>query len=268
MRPLRQAAAMVSTLTGNAALLAGITRVELRKKYAGSVLGIAWVLLQPALLLAVYLFVYMVVFKVRFPGFSEMDFVMFVFAGLVPFLGAVEALNGSALSVKVNMHLVKNVMLPVELVPVRTVFVALAGEAVALVLVILLGAVAGTVGPSLLGLPLALFLQTLALLGLGWIVSGLGVALPDVSYFINSFLFLLMFVSPIAFRPDMVPEGFKLVVYANPVFYMLEAFRDCLIAGRTPDPRIWGMLALMSVAVFIAGAAFFRSFKNILVDYE
>jgi len=106
-------------------LLAAITRVEFQKRYAGSVLGVSWLVLQPALLLSVYLFVYLVVFKVRFPGFSEMDFVVFVFAGLVPFLGTIEATNGAALSIKANMHLVKNVMLPTELVPVRTVPVAM-----------------------------------------------------------------------------------------------------------------------------------------------
>ena len=268
MKIVRQAGAMVTTLARHASLLVGITRVELQKKYAGSVLGIAWLVLQPALLLSVYLFVYLVVFKVRFPGFSQMDFVLFVFAGLVPFLGAIESLNGSALSIKVNMHLVKNVMLPIELVPVRTVLVALAGEMVALVLVILLCGVTGSLGPEVLGLPVALLLQTLALLGLAWIVAALGVALPDVSYFISMFLFLLMFISPVAFKPEMVPAAFKFVVYGNPVFYMLEVFRDCLIAGRQPDPRIWIAHAVMSVMVFVLGAAFFRSFKNVLVDSE
>ena len=53
---------------------------------------------------------------------------LYVFAGLVPFLGTIEAINGAALSIKANMHLVKNVMLPIELVPVRTVLVAMTGE--------------------------------------------------------------------------------------------------------------------------------------------
>lgn len=268
MKLITHAGTMAATLAAHASLLVSITRVELRKRYAGSVLGVSWLILQPALLLSVYLFVYLVVFKVRFPGFSEMDFVVFVFAGLVPFLGAIEALNGSALSIKANMHLVKNVMLPIELIPVRTVLVALAGEFIALVLVILLSAANGSLGPMVAALPLALLLQVLALLGLAWIVSGLGVALPDVSYFISLFMFLLMFISPVAFRPDMVPPSFQFVVYGNPVFYMLEVFRDCLIAGRQPDPRIWGAHVTLSLVLFVIGAAFFRSFKSVLVDSE
>ena len=268
MNPIRHAGSMVSTLAGNASLVVAITRVELQKRFAGSVLGVSWLFLQPALLLSVYLFVYLVVFKVRFPGFSELDYVVFVFAGLVPFLGAIEALNGSVLSIKANMHLVKNVMLPIELVPVRTVMVALSGEAVGLALVILLSAINGSLGPTLALLPVAVLLQVIALLGLAWLVSGLGVALPDVSNFVSLFMFLLMFISPIAFKPDMVPSSFQVVVYANPVFYMVEMFRDCLISGREIDPRMWGANAVLSMIVFVLGAAFFRAFKSILADYE
>ena len=126
--PARALAAPAGTcsnlIAAHRQLLAAITRVELAKRYAGSVLGMAWLVLQPALLLAVYLFVYMVVFKVRFPGFSKFDYVLFVFCGLVP----LSRLHGGdrrrgALSIKENIHLVKNVMLPIELIPVRTVLV-------------------------------------------------------------------------------------------------------------------------------------------------
>jgi lipopolysaccharide transport system permease protein len=94
-------------------LLVSITRVELAKRHAGSLLGIAWVVLQPALLLCVYLFVYMVVLRLRFEGFSRLDYVLYVFCGLVPYLGFMEALTTGALSIKQNIHLVKNVMLPI-----------------------------------------------------------------------------------------------------------------------------------------------------------
>src|SRR6185295_8106709 len=104
-------------------MLAAITKIELAKRHAGSVLGTAWVVLQPALLLSVYIFVYMVVLRMRFEGFSRFDYVLFVFCGLVPYLGFMEALTTGALSIKQNIHLVKNVMLPIELIPVRSVIV-------------------------------------------------------------------------------------------------------------------------------------------------
>jgi ABC-type polysaccharide/polyol phosphate export permease len=148
------------------------------------------------------------------------------------------------------------------------VLVALSGESIGLALVTLLAAFNGELGPMLAALPVAVLLQAVALFGVAWIVAGLGVALPDTSYIISLLMFLLMFLSPIAFEPAMVPEALRFIVYGNPVYYMLEVFRDCLIAGRTVDLRIWGIHAVMSATLYLIGAAFFRHFKSVLVDYE
>src|SRR5215467_1274739 len=123
-------------------LLASITRVELAKRHAGSLLGMTWVVLQPALLLSVYLFVYMVVLRMRFEGFSRFDYVLYVFCGLVPYLGFMEALTTGGLSIKQNIHLVKNVMLPIELIPVRSVIVGMTSEFVSIGLVLTMVTVA------------------------------------------------------------------------------------------------------------------------------
>lgn len=264
----RATRAMVNVIGGNLPLLVAITRVELSKKYAGSVIGPAWVVLQPLLLLSVYLFVYMVVFKLRFPGMSQLDYVLYVFCGLVPYLGTIEAVTMGAVSIKQNIHLVKNVMLPIELVPVRAVLVAGATQAIGLGLVILLSAVNGSLSWHVLWLPAAWLLQLVMLTGLVWILAGIAVALPDISYFLNLFMFLLMFVSPIAFTVDMVPPSLSATIFLNPVYYMLEVYRDSLLFGRLPSPHIAATYIGLSVVTFAAGAAFFRAFRGVLLDYE
>ena len=259
---------MVRTLAGNARLLVGITRVELSKKYAGSVLGAAWLFLQPALLLSVYLFVYLVVFKVRFPGFSRLDYVLYVFCGLVPYMGLIDAVTLGAVSIKQNIHLVKNVMLPIELVPVRAVLVASTTQSVGLTVVILLSALNGTLTLHVLWLPVIWALQILMLFGVTWILASIAVALPDISYFINLFLFLLMWVSPIGFKEDMVPPELAAVLYLNPVYYLLEVYRDSLLFGRFPAPHIAAVYVGLCLLFFAVGSAFFRAFRGALLDYE
>jgi lipopolysaccharide transport system permease protein len=261
----RQSSAVILS---NRGLLRSITRVELQKKYAGSVLGMGWVLLQPALLLGVYLFVYLVVFNVRFPGFSTFDYVLYVFCGLVPYLGFMEALTTGALSIRQNIHLVKNVMLPIELVPVRSVLVGMTSQFVSLGLLLVLLAFNGNLSAHVLWLPLVVALQVMLLVGLVWVLAALTVALPDITYFLNLLVFLLMFVSPIGFTPDMVPPSFRWVVYLNPVYYMVEAYRDSMLNGTWPEPWEAFVFAAMAMGTFAAGAAFFRAFKGVLVDYE
>src|SRR6266699_338805 len=142
-------------------MLVSITRIELAKRHAGSTLGMTWVVLQPALLLSVYLFVYMVVLRMRFEGFSRFDYVLYVFCGLVPYLGFMEALTTGALSIKQNMHLVKNVMLPIELIPIRAVIVGMASQFVSLGIVLVMSALSGSLTWRVVFLPAALGLQIL-----------------------------------------------------------------------------------------------------------
>src|SRR5206468_1904754 len=207
-------------------MLAAITRIELAKRHAGSVLGMAWVVLQPALLLSVYVFVYMVVLRMRFEGFSRFDYVLYVFCGLVPYLGFMEALTTGALSIKQNIHLVKNVMLPIELIPVRAVLVGMASQFVTIAFVLVLVTGNGSLSWHVLWLPAVVFLQMMWLVGLTWILSSITVALPDVTYFVNLFVFMLMFLSPIGYRPEAVPLKFRWVIQFNPIYYLTEMYRD------------------------------------------
>jgi lipopolysaccharide transport system permease protein len=268
VRMSRAAGRMLEMMWSYRRVLAAVTRVELAKRYSGSVFGKAWLIINPFLLLSIYLFVYLVVFKVRFPGFSEFDYTLYVFTGLVPYIGMSESLTSGAVSLRQNMHLVKNVMLPVDLIPVRTVLVSLVGEVVSILIVALLILGDGDIGFRLLLLPVVIALQIFFLLGCVFILSALVVALPDLANFVNLAMLLLMFISPIGFKPDMVPQGFTAMLYFNPVYYMADAFRTVLLRSHPVNPAILFGFALISVVTFIAGSAFFRRFKNMLVDYE
>lgn len=273
MNPVAAAADAFGKMTGiivrNRRLLASITRVELAKRHAGSVLGMTWVVLQPGLLLSVYLFVYMVVFPSRsLQNFGQLKFVLYVFAGLVPYLGFIEALTTGGLSIKQNIHLVKNVMLPIELIPVRAVLVGMASQFVSIGLVLILAGIGRSLTWNLVWLPAVVLLQMMWLVGLTWILASVTVALPDITYFVNLFVFLLMFVSPIGYRPEDLPSGFRWVTTINPVFYMTAMYRGSILQGNRPSLTVVAVYVVMCVATFALGGAFFQQFKGVLTDYE
>jgi len=249
-------------------MLVAITKIELAKRHAGSVLGMAWVVLQPALLLSVYVFVYMVVLKMRFEGFSRFDYVLYVFCGLVPYLGFMEALTTGALSIKQNIHLVKNVMLPIELIPIRAVIVGMASEFVSIGLVLVLLAADRSLSWHVAVLPIVVILQVMWLAGLTWMLSSITVALPDVTYFVNLFVFMLMFLSPIGYKPEMVPPGFAWVIYLNPIYYMTQMYRAAMISGTPLTASVAVVYVVMCLATFGLGGAFFERFRGVLTDYE
>lgn len=249
-------------------VLSAVTMVELSKKYSGSVFGQAWLVLYPLLLLSIYLFVYLVIFKMRFPGFSELDYTIYVFTGLIPYIGMSEALTSGAVSIRQNIHLVKNVMLPIDLIPVRAVLISLVGQGVSILLVLALVIWNGTLSYQIALLPVVVFLQMLFLIGCVLILSALVVALPDIANFVNLGMLLLMFISPIGFKPEMVPPGFQPIIFLNPVHYMTDAFRMAMLSDHMLDWQSIGIYVGMCIVVFALGCAFFRRFKNVLVDYE
>jgi lipopolysaccharide transport system permease protein len=245
-----------------------VARIEFAKRYSGSVLGRFWIVLYPALLLSVYLFVYAVVFQVQFPDSSSVDYAVYVFCGLIPYIGFMEAVTSGCIAIKQNIHLVRNVMLPIELIPLRYVLMSIITETIGLVLLIGLAGWNGSLGWNLVGLPFVILIQTMLLAGLVWFIAPLAIVLPDTHYFVNLFVMLLMFISPIGFRPDMVHGLFRVALYLNPVYYMTEVFRGTVINGHAMPASVVVSYVAISAFLFFAGSAFFRKVQNVLADCE
>jgi len=249
-------------------LLLATTRIELVKRYAGSGLGFSWIILNPLLFLSVYLFVYLVVFKTTGPGLTTMGYTIFVFAGLVPFLAFMESANSSAALIRANLHLVKNLVFPPDLIPVRLVLTVFVGEFVGLAILLVLAVFDGDLSWKLALLPAMLCIQFLFLVGTAFLCAGFGVLLPDFGYFLNSFLMLLLFLSPIGFRTGAVGGLIRYIVVLNPFSYMIEAFRSVLVGEGDFDYKAVIIFTLMAVALFVLGSAFFNRLRAHLVDYE
>ena len=261
--------AVLETMVARRAVLLATTKVELKKKYSGSLLGPLWIVLLPTMLLGVYLIIYLLIFPARVAGLDSLSYVLFIFSGLVPYLGLLEAIGSGTVSVKQNIHLVKNIMMPIELIPIRSTMIGMVGELVSLAVLLVLLGVNGSLTWHILWLPIVLALQFCFLLGIVYVLSAIAVSLPDISYVIGLILTLLMFVSPIGYFPDKLDS--RLVVPLldlNPVAYMIEVFRDCMFYGRFPPPLTIIVYFLLSLGSLVGGIAFFTRFKNVLIDYE
>jgi lipopolysaccharide transport system permease protein len=77
-----------------------------------------------------------------------------------------------------------------------------------------------------------------------------------------------MFISPIGFKPDMVPPALQFVIWMNPVTYLIEMYRACMIYGQFPGAVVILIYLVMCTGTFALGSAFFRKFKLIIVDFE
>jgi homopolymeric O-antigen transport system permease protein len=258
---------ILQTIFSHRKVLPAIVRSELEKRYSGSLLGSIWVLLYPILFLAVYLFLYLVIFRMRFPGFSRMDYVVYVFCGLIPYLGCFEALTAGATVLKSNVYVVRSLILPLELIPIRSVLVSLVSQVVSLGVLLVLATSTQGLTPHCLWLPVIFLMQVLLLMGLVFFCACAGLVLPDLAYFLQLALMLLMFVSPIGFKPEQVPERFQWVIYWNPVTYLIEVYRCSLVYHRRPTLLEFGPYLLMCLGAFVLGSAFFLRFKDAVNEH-
>jgi len=248
-------------------LLLRITWSDLRTKYAGSLLGITWVVIAPAILLSLYAAVYLVIFRVRVPGLGDWGYVLYIFAGLVPYLMTAEALSGGVGSVILNRGVLNSTVFPIDLAPVKavlgaqgTMLVGMLGTAIGVVAV-------GRGSWAILLLPLVWALQVMALIGVTWIVSLVNVVFRDLQNLITLLLFVLMIASPIAYTPAMVPHSLRAIIYLNPFAYFVLTYQRILVLGQLPDPTMAVVLVASSLLVFVAGGWFFARVKSVMMDH-
>ena len=137
-----------------------------------------------------------------------------------------------------------------------------------LVLLILMIVPTKYAGPHLFYLPVALATLLLFTLAVVWLLSAVAVVVPDIAQIVNIALLLFMFVSPIGYSLDMVPSRMRLLVYLNPMTWLIEAFRFALLGIRSSP---WWYDALFLGAAAVAAAAsgtFFRRMSPMFSDYE
>jgi lipopolysaccharide transport system permease protein len=249
-------------------VLWALTVIESRKKYAGSILGMLWYPLYSALLLGCYCFVYMVIFHARYKELGTYEYVLYVFAGLIPFLGLSEAVATSTQSVRQSMAILRNAVFPLEFIPVKAVGAALFGLASSLAILVVMAAPTSHIGLHVLYLPVAVIALSMFCVMTGWVLSATAVVVPDLAQVVNIVLMLLMFVSPVGYPINNVPAQVRFLLYLNPLTYLIDMFRFAILGIR--DIPFWVdplFLASTLVAAALAGT-FFRTVSPIFSDYE
>ena len=248
-------------------LLWRVSISELRSRYAGSLFGVGWAVISPLLIIAIYSVIYLVIFRVSVPSMTKIEYVLFIFSGLIPFLMTSEALGGGVGSVVANKAVLSNTVFPVDLVPIKSVLLAQFTMLVGMVVILTVSASIGILSWTALLLPVVWFLQVLALIGIVWILSLINLVFRDLQNLISLIIMILMVASPIAYTPDMVPSALKVLILLNPLAYFLLAYQRILVMGQLP--LWWDSLAIviLGFGLFFIGGVFFSRVKQAMVDY-
>lgn len=239
---------------------------DLKSKNAGSIFGVVWLFLYPILFLAMYAFVYLMIFKIRLDVMSPYEYVMLIFCGLIPFLSFAEALGRGVNSVTSNSNLIKNTLFPIEFAPVNVVLSSQVLLFVGFIMLFIVMIFFDKVGIAYIYLPLIVILQVMFTIGLVWILSTLNVFFRDLGQIIGLVILMLMMISPIAYTEDMIPEGMRGILYINPLYYMIMLYQKIFMFNEL-DIKLLGIFSILSLLHFIIGYYFFTKLKGVFNDY-
>lgn len=231
-------------------LVRQLTLREIRDRYSGAYLGVLWSLAQPLLRLGVYCFLFLMIFKPRAAAgtVTRGEFVAGLFCGLIIYRLFAETVSRSPNLVTSKRSFVKNVVFPLEVLPVVSLgasFLLFLGPL--MILLIALVSLAH-VPATIVLLPATLLPLLMLTLGLSWWLAALGVFVGDVSHAVRFVTQMLFFMSPIVWRVNLLPPAYRPYAMLNPLAVIIENTRAVAIHGQMPD---WPQLA----AVVVGAAA-------------
>ena len=236
-----------------AALTWTLSRKNFQVRYKRAVLGIVWAVLQPAFQAAVLSLVFIKVFSA---GNGVPDFPVFVLSGMLPWTFFAQSLSVGTVSVLENGSLVKKVPVPLFVFPWAAIGGMALAFAAALPVLLVAGLVVGGIGWHVVLLPLALALQLLAVAGLATLTASLYPAFRDVRYFVESALVVGLYLTPVLYPPEKLPDLAREVLRFNPLTGVLSLYRAAFLS-RDVDWASVGASLLVGLTLLYFGFTIF-----------
>ena len=227
---------------------------DLRGKYKGSVLGFMWTFVNPLLQLLVYNMVFSIIMKA---GVEK--FYLYLFVGLIPWLFFSAAITGGSTCIIAQKDLIKKIRFPREIIPISFVTSQFVNMILSFIVVILVSVISGvrpTIG-GILCLPVIMLVEYLMALGIALISSSLTVYFRDLEHILAIIAMAWLYATPICYPEEMVPAEYLPIYRLNPVTPIVNAYRDVLYWGRTPDLRTLLLAVLIGLVTVVLGILIF-----------
>ncbi|MFZ4077020.1 MAG: ABC transporter permease [Legionellaceae bacterium] len=260
---------MGSSLWRNRELVYALIKREISSRYRGSVLGFFWSFFHPMCMLAIYTFVFSIVFKARWGSGSDSkaEFALVLFAGLIVFNLFSECINRAPHIILANVNYVKKVVFPLEILPWVALGTALFQALMSFVVWILFYLIMfGMPHPTFCLLPLMLLPILFLNMGFSWFLASLGVYLRDIGQFIGIVTTVLMFLSPIFYPVSSLPVQYRHFLLLNPLTPVIEGVRDVLFWGNLPNIAMYATYLSISVIFSWVGFIWFQKSRKGFAD--
>jgi lipopolysaccharide transport system permease protein len=261
-------AAPFQTIVRHRELVIELVKRELKDRHVGQALGVVWAYGHPLVLMLIYTFLFAYVFPTRVVGGpdGERDFAVSVLAGVLSWLAFQDILARATTILASQASLVKQIVFPIEVLPIKAAIASALPYSVALAFTIAYAALHGTLTAMVLVVPFLIALQLAAMVGAAFLLAVFGVFFRDLRDVVTVFCSINLFAQPILYNPDALPSVMKWVFLFNPFSYQVWCWQDALYHGRFAHPVAWVVFPLCAVLTLAIGWALFGRLKHHLGD--
>lgn len=249
-------------------LLWNLVKRDLRGRYIGSIIGIFWSVINPLLLMLMYIVIFSVILKVKFAGAGGVaNYGLYLFCGMLPWMAFSDALQRSTMVILDNSNLIKKVVFPRSVLPCYLLLVSFINELIAAALFIgILFIMGQPPGVYILGFLVIFPIQLIFTFGLSLLVSSLNVFFRDMAPLVACLLILWFFATPIVYPLPMVPGRLARLININPMTALVTSYRAILLENKMPNLN--GLLFFLgvSILVFLVGYTVFNKTKQEFAD--
>ncbi len=255
---------LVQLLTSHRQLTIEMTKREIFDRYIGQIFGVFWAVGHPLFLMALFVFIFSFVFKLKMGGTAEMpfDYTTYLLAGLVPWMAFQEGMIKGSNVIVANTHLVKQIVFPIEVLPVKGVLTSVITMVISLIVLTLYVLISFHRLPWTYALlPVLIFLQLLCMIGISYLLSSVGVFFKDLKDFVMLFSIAGLYLIPVFYLPVQVPRLLRPILYLNPFSYAIWCYQDVLYFGKIVHLWSWAVFSLESIGIFYFGFLVFRKLR-------
>ncbi len=266
---MRRVAPFIADLWQHRELLWQFTVRNVELRHRGSHLGLVWSLLNPLLMLGLYMLVFGYIFGGTFgiiPNETRADYALGIFLGLTLFHFFAEVLGLAPTLIIGYPNFVKKVVFPLEILPASSVFGAVFHLLISLALVLLsLLLFSQHIPVSILWLPVIMVPLILIGLGVSWLISALGVFFRDISQVIQFITMALMWASGVFFSAQKYPAAWTYLRY-NPLLLAIDLSRDAALWARPLNFHHLAYLYAIGLLTCFLGHLAFKKMKPAFAD--
>lgn len=240
---------------------------EVKARYKQSILGYFWVILNPLAQMLVMSFAFSIIMRIPTNSASNIPYSIFLFVALLPWNLFAGSLSSASASLVSAGGLITKIYFPRTILVVSTIFAKIIDFLFAsIVLIIYMIVYHIPININILWVIPIFFIQQIFTVGLSLFFSAANLLYRDIQYLLSMILLLWMYITPVIFPADLVPERYRFVFQLNPMAVIINAYRQVILAGGPPKYSSLIIATILSFVVLLLGLRYFKSREKIFAD--